>query len=135
MTFCVGITVDQGLVGIADTRVVAGNECLVAKKIATYQGPGFSFFVMNAGLRSLRDKILLFFEEAFARDTFVRDRLYKVVNLYAQQVRRASEEDHDALKRGDLTFNSYPLVGGQMAGESTDRLLPRQPHGHWIRIG
>ena len=67
MTFCLGITVDEGLVGIADTRVVAGNECLVARKTATYQGPGFSFFVMHSGLRSARDKILLYFEEAFAR--------------------------------------------------------------------
>ena len=61
MTFCLGINVEQGLVGIADTLVVAGNERLTAKKTATYQGPGFSFFVMNSGLRSLRDKILLYF--------------------------------------------------------------------------
>src|SRR5882724_10976127 len=73
MTFCVGISVEEGLVGIADTRVLSGNECLVAKKTATYQGPGFSFFVMNSGLRSLRDKILLNFEEAFARETMVRE--------------------------------------------------------------
>ena len=72
MTFCLGITVDEGLVGIADTRVVAGNECLVARKTATYQGPGFSFFVMHSGLRSLRDKILLYFEEAFARESMTR---------------------------------------------------------------
>ncbi len=68
MTFCLGITVEEGLVAIADTRVVAGNECLVARKTASYQGPGFAFFVMNSGLRSLRDKILLYFEEAFARE-------------------------------------------------------------------
>src|SRR5687767_7563497 len=81
MTFCLGITVDEGLVGIADTRVVAGNECLIAKKTATYQGPGFAFFVMTSGLRSARDKILLYFEEAFAKDSAARDRLYKAVNL------------------------------------------------------
>src|SRR3954449_12159839 len=75
MTFCLGITVDQGLVGIADTRVVAGNELLTARKTATYHGPGFAFFVMHSGLRSARDKILLHFEEAFARDTTTRDRL------------------------------------------------------------
>ena len=65
MTFCLGITVEQGLVGIADTRLLSGNECLVGRKTATYQGPGFSFFVMHSGLRSARDKILLYFEEAF----------------------------------------------------------------------
>src|ERR1700690_2811884 len=102
MTFCLGITVEQGLVAIADARVVAGNECSVAKKTASYQGPGFAFFVMNSGLRSLRDKILLYFEETFARDTQSRDRLFKVVNLYAQQVRRVADEDRAALERADF---------------------------------
>src|SRR3954447_21692005 len=118
MTFCLGITVDQGLVGIADTRVVAGNECLVARKTATYQGPGFAFFIMHSGLRSARDKILLYFEDAFARETMTRERLFKVVNLYAKQVRRVSEEDGLALRNGDLKFNAYALIGGQMAGDS-----------------
>src|SRR5690242_2539475 len=99
MTFCLGISVEQGLVAIADTRVVAGNECLVARKTAAYQGPGFAFFVMTSGLRSLRDKILPYFEEAFARDGTVRERLFKVVNLYAQQVRRVAEEDGEALRK------------------------------------
>lgn len=99
MTFCLGINVEEGLVGIADTRVLTGNECLMARKTASYQGPGFAFFVMNSGLRSLRDKVLLLFEEAFAKDAAGRDRLYKVVNLYSSQVRRVAEEDRTALER------------------------------------
>src|SRR5690242_16484612 len=118
MTFCLGITVDDGLVGIADTRVLSGNECLVARKTATYQGPGFSFFVMTSGLRSLRDKILLQFEEAFARETMARERLYKVVNLYADQVRKVSGQDREALAESGLKFNCHSLIGGQ-AGEDT----------------
>src|SRR5688572_30774546 len=109
MTFCLGITLEQGLIGIADTRVVAGNECLVARKTASYQGPGFAFFVMTSGLRSLRDKILLYFEEAFARETTARDRLFKVVDLYARQVRRVAQEDAESLERGELLFNAYAL--------------------------
>jgi len=79
MTFCLGITVEEGLIGIADTRVLTGNESMVAKKIATYQGPGFSFFVMTSGLRSLRDKVLLGFDESLAKGGPNRDRLYRVV--------------------------------------------------------
>jgi len=135
MTFCLGITVEQGLVAIADTRVVAGNECLVARKTAAYQGPGFAFFVMTSGLRSLRDKILLCFEEAFARDAAVRDRLYKVVNLYAQQVRRVAEEDGEPLRRAELQFNAYSLIGGQMSGDSAHRLFLIYPEGNWVEIG
>src|SRR5215471_19908963 len=135
MTFCLGITVEQGLIGIADTRVVAGNECLVARKTAAYQGPGFAFFVMTSGLRSLRDKILLCFEEAFARETLVRDRLFKVVNLYAQQVRRVSAEDRDSLHKADLSFNAYSLIGGQAADDSGHHLFLVYPEGNWVEIG
>jgi putative proteasome-type protease len=135
MTFCLGITLEQGLIGIADTRVVAGNECLVARKTASYQGPGFAFFVMTSGLRSLRDKILLYFEEAFARETTGRDRLFKVVDLYSRQVRRVSEEDAEPLERGDLKFNAYALIGGQMAGDSAHRLYLVYPEGNWVEIG
>jgi putative proteasome-type protease len=135
MTFCLGINVEQGLVGIADTRVLTGNECLMARKTASYQGPGFAFFVMNSGLRSLRDKILLLFEEAFAKDSAGRDRLYKVVNLYSSQVRRVAEEDRAALERAELAFNSHALIGGQMAGDSTHRLFLVYPEGNWVEIG
>jgi putative proteasome-type protease len=135
MTFCLGMTLEQGLVGIADTRLVAGNECLVARKTASYQGPGFAFFIMNSGLRSVRDKILLCFEEAFARETCARDRLFKVVDLYAKQVRRVNDEESEALKRGDLEFNSYALVGGQTAGDSAHRLYLVYPEGNWVEIG
>jgi putative proteasome-type protease len=127
--------VDDGLVGIADTRVLSGNECLVAKKTATYQGPGFSFFVMTSGLRSARDKILLYFEEAFARETMVRERLYKVVNLYAQQVRRVSMQDREALEENGLKFNAYSLIGGQTSGDSEHRLFLVYPEGNWVEIG
>jgi putative proteasome-type protease len=122
-------------VAIADTRLVAGNECLVARKTASYQGPGFAFFVMNSGLRSLRDKILLYFEEAFARDTITRDRLFKVVNLYAQQVRRVADEDHESLRRSELAFNAHAIIGGQMAGDSAHRLYLVYPEGNWVEIG
>ncbi len=135
MTFCLGINVGQGLVGIADTRVLSGNECLMARKTASYQGPGFAFFVMNSGLRSLRDKILLHFEEAFAKESVGRDRLYKVVNLYSSQVRRVAEEDRAALERAELSFNSHALIGGQMAGDSTHRLFLVYPEGNWVEIG
>ena len=135
MTFCLGINVEQGLVGIADTRVLTGNECLTARKTASYQGPGFAFFVMNSGLRSLRDKILLHFEDAFAKESVVRDRLYKVVNLYSSQVRRVAEEDRAALERAELSFNAHALIGGQMAGDSAHRLFLVYPEGNWVEIG
>jgi putative proteasome-type protease len=135
MTFCLGITVDQGLVGIADTRLLSGNESLVGRKTATYQGPGFSFFVMNSGLRSLRDKVLLNFEEAFVRATECRDRLSKVADLFARQVRLMAEQERPALENSFLKFNIYSLVGGQMSDDTTHRLFLVYPEGNWVEVG
>jgi putative proteasome-type protease len=135
MTFCLGINLDDGLVGVADTRVLAGRDSTTAKKVATYQGPGFSFFVMNSGLRSLRDKTLLYFEDAFARQTAVRERLFKVVNLFGAQVRRVAEEDARVLKEVDLSFNIHTLIGGQMSSDSRHLLYLVYPEGNWIEIG
>src|SRR5271165_4134499 len=135
MTFCLGINLEDGLVGLADTRVVAGRDATTAKKVATYQGPGFSFFIMNSGLRSLRDKSLLYFEDAFARRTDVRDRLFKVVNLFGSQMRRVAEEDAKVLKEVDLSFNIHALIGGQMSAESVHRLYLVYPEGNWVEIG
>ena len=135
MTFCLGITLEEGLVGIADTRVVSGAESLTASKVATYRGAGFSFFILNSGLRSLRDKTLLCFEEAFALHTSVRERLFKVVNLYSAQVRRIAEEDSKALREADLHFNIHALIGGQMTGDSVHRLFMVYPEGNWVEVG
>jgi putative proteasome-type protease len=90
---------------------------------------------MNSGLRSLREKILLYFEEAFAREAHARERLFKVVDLYSQQVRRVAEEDRAALQASDLAFNAHSLVGGQMTGDSAHRLFLVYPEGNWVEVG
>jgi putative proteasome-type protease len=135
MTFCLGISIDEGLVGIADTRVSSGRESLTARKFASYQGPGFSFFIMNSGLRSLRDKLLLYFEDAFTKQAGARERLYKVVDLYAAQVRRLYGEEGKLLSDSDLRFNVHALIGGQMISDSSHRLFMVYPEGNWVEIG
>ena len=67
MTFCLGMRVKDGLVGIADTRVTSGSECITARKVSVYQGDGWTMFMMTAGLRSVRDKALTYFDEVMER--------------------------------------------------------------------
>ncbi len=135
MTFCLGITVEEGLVGIADTRVLSGSESLVAKKVASYQGPGFSFFIMSSGLRSLRDKALLYFEETYTKQIAARDRLFKIVNLYAAEVRRLAQEEGPSLREAEFNFNIYSLIGGQMSSDAAHQLFLVYPEGNWVEIG
>ena len=36
MTFCLGMKVSQGLVGIADTRITSGTECITSRKVTVH---------------------------------------------------------------------------------------------------
>lgn len=135
MTFCLGVKVKEGLVGIADTRVTSGTECIRAQKITTYRGERYSFFMMTSGLRSVRDKSLTYFEEALDLRVGECDRLFKVVNLFAEQLRRVAREDREALQSAGLHFNMHGLIGGQMAADKEHKLFLLYPEGNWVEIG
>jgi putative proteasome-type protease len=39
------------------------------------------------------------------------------------------------LRAGDLKFNAFSLIGGQMSGDSTHKLYLVYPEGNWVEIG
>jgi putative proteasome-type protease len=135
VTFCLGITVREGLVGIADTRVTSGNECITARKVAVYQQDQHAMFIMTSGLRSLRDKALTYFEEFMSQNEQPFDRVFKAVNAFAAQVRRVAQEDKEALSESGLSFDIYALVGGQFEKDSQHNLYLLYPQGNWVEIG
>ena len=63
MTFCLGIRLKSGLVGISDTRITSGNETTRAKKVFLLNRKKHSLFIMTSGLRSIRDKTITYFNE------------------------------------------------------------------------
>lgn len=133
MTFCLAMKVEEGLVGIADTRITSGAEAITASKISVNHGP-HSMFLMTSGLRSLRDKALTYFEEALERTDTRFDRLYKAVNAFAEQVRRVSDEDKRALTEANLPFNLFSLVGGQLEGDKEHKLYLLYPQANWVEV-
>lgn len=135
MTFCLGIKVEEGLVGIADTRVLSGSEVILARKVAVYQQERQSLFLMTSGLRSLRDKTVTYFEEAISEQPQPLDRLFKAVNLFSAQVRRVAVEDKEALAKSDLPFDFYALIGGQFKKDKEHKLYLVYPQGNWIEVG
>ena len=135
MTFCLGIKVGEGLVGIADTRVISGNENISARKISVYDIEGRSVFLMTSGLRSVRDKAVAYFEESLTQPHEPMDRLFKVANAFARQIRRASSEDGEALERSGLHFNIFCLLGGQMENDGEHKLYLIYPQANWVEIG
>lgn len=135
MTFCLGMKVHDGLVGIADTRVTSGAECITARKLSVFQHAGHSLFVMTSGLRSVRDKVITYFEEVLDESTTEFDRLHKAVNALAAQTRRTADEDKTALENSKLPFNFHALVGGQMKHDREHKLYLLYPQGNWVEVG
>ena len=136
MTFCLGMRVHDGLVGIADTRVTSGSECITARKVSIYQGEDWSIFTMTSGLRSVRDKVRTYFNEIMSEGEGMQyDRIFKVVNLFAEQVRRVSKEDKESLNESGLTFNMHGLIGGQLSGDAAHKLYMIYPEGNWVDVG
>jgi putative proteasome-type protease len=135
MTFCIGIKVNEGLVGVADTRISSGTEVTMARKLTVIQGDGHSMFIMTSGLRSLRDKTLAYFEELLRTSAPEHDKLYKAVNLYTVQQRRVEAEDKHHLTQSGLRFDLHTLIGGQIRGDSDHKLFLVYPEGNWVEIG
>jgi len=135
MTFCLGMSVDEGIVGIADTLVTSGRECITLRKASVYRTEGGPLFVMTSGLRSVRDKTLTYYQEALDELDRPFDRMYEAVNLLAKQIRRVSDEDRDALAVGKVHFNIHAIVGGQMRRDSSHKLYMVYPEGNWVDTG
>ncbi|HUJ73506.1 MAG TPA: peptidase [bacterium] len=135
MTFCLGIKVRDGLVGIADTRITMGSETITAHKVSVFRQDGQTLFLMTSGLRSVRDKALTYFEEKLAIQKQPFDRLYKAVNALAACVRQVEAEDKAALQSAGLYIDLHCLVGGQLANDGEHKLYLMYPQGNWVEVG
>lgn len=135
MTFCLGMVVDEGIVGIADSRLTSGSEIISAKKVTVYEHGHGSMFIMTSGLRSVRDKALTYFEEILSARPEPFDRLFKAVNTFADQIKQVAKEDKEALVDSGFKFDFYALVGGKLSDDKDHLLYLVYPQGNWVQIG
>ena len=135
MTFCAAFKIEEGLVGVSDTRLTSGTERSTARKVSIHQHGKHRMFVMTSGLRSVRDKALTYFEEVMVENDAKYDKLYKAVNAFAEQLRRVYAEDKGALKESGLDFNLYSIVGGQLEKDDEHKLYMLYPQANWVEVG
>ncbi|REA59780.1 peptidase [Dyadobacter luteus] len=133
MTYCLGIKVKEGLVAIADTRITAGTNTTVKKKMYITQKDNYSLFLMTSGLRSVRDKAVHYFEELL-NDGVVYNKLYKAVNAFGEQIKRVAEEDRQSLEKAGFKFNLNTIVGGQLKDDAEHKLFLLYSEGNWVEL-
>ncbi len=133
MTYCLGIKVKEGLLAIADTRITSGTDTTVKKKITIQQKDNFSLFIMTSGLRSVRDKALVYFNELL--ETKEYNKLYKAVNAFGEQVKRVGKEDRESLEKAGFKFDLNTIIGGQLRDDDEHKLFLLYPEGNWVELG
>ncbi len=132
MTFCVGIKVRQGVVALADTQIVRGSEQVSKQKLSILNHADDSLFVMTSGLRSVRDKSLIYLGEQLNQQPQPIDRLYKVVNLFGEQVRRVHQEDATSLAASGMPWDPHAIIGGRLHQDLSPQMFFVYPQGNWI---
>lgn len=134
MTYCLGIKVKGGLIAIADTRITSGTNQSTKKKIYVEQRDRHSLFIMTSGLRSVRDKAVIYFQELFNGGVIEHNKMYKAVNDFGEQIKRVAREDKTDLEKTGLKFNLNTIIGGQLADDEEHKLFLIYSEGNWVEI-
>ncbi|MEY2794073.1 MAG: hypothetical protein RJA76_2065 [Bacteroidota bacterium] len=134
MTYCLGITVKEGLIAIADTRITAGNEMYSNKKISIHEINNHSLFIMTAGLRSVRDKTITYFNQKIATEEESYHFMFEAASAFGKMLKKVADEDREVLEKEGYQFNLHAIIGGQMPKDSEHKLFLIFPEGNWIEI-
>jgi putative proteasome-type protease len=89
---------------------------------------------MTSGLRSVRDKAVIYFQELFNEGAGDYNKMYKAVNAFGEQVKRVAEEDRDALEKAGLKFNLNTIIGGQLEDDEEHKLFLIYSEGNWVEL-
>ena len=138
MTYCLGITTQQGLVLAADSRTNAGyDQVNVCRKMHAFVQPGERVFVLLASgnLSSAQSAVTLLRREFEHGDGLANmASLYDAARLIGERMRKVAELDRAAFERADIPFNLHFILGGQVRGEPPG-LIMIYPQGNPLQAG
>lgn len=132
MTFCIAIQVRQGILALADTEIVKGEERVTRSKLSLVPVGNHSWWIMTSGLRSIRDKAITYLQQELSNEANQDQQLFELANRFGNALRRVRKEDGESLSMSGLAFNSHAILGGQLQGDPHPKLYYIYPEGNWI---
>ena len=135
MTYCLGIKIKDGLIGLADGRITSGTQLSAAQKLIMMEAQGCKFFIMTSGLRSVRDKTLAYLRRKLSHERaegFAT--MLEAVSEFARCLRQVAKEDRESLEASKLTFNLHAILGGQLSADREPCMYLVYPEGNWIEV-
>lgn len=139
MTYCVGMTVNDGIIFMSDTRTNAGvDDIATVKKMHNWSIPGERMItLMTAGnLATTQALVSLLSERSVAPDdrdpTILKaPTMFQVARLIGETLREVISENIRSGQEATSTFNATLILGGQIAGMEP-RLFLIYPEGNFI---
>jgi len=142
MTYCVGMSIDNGLVFMSDTRTNAGIDNISTfRKSQSWCEPGERFItLMTAGNLATTQALVSLLEE---RTKAVEERapsllaaptMFQVARIVADTLKEVVASHAMTGQRADAAFNATVILGGQIKG-SPPRLFMIYPEGNFIEAG
>ena len=99
MTYCLGKTVKEGIIAISHTRITAGNEIYSNKKKSIHEIKDHSLFIMSAGLRSVRDKAVIYFNQAVEEQEAAYNYMHEAATAFGPMLKKVAIEDRETLEK------------------------------------
>ncbi|HVE10196.1 MAG TPA: proteasome-type protease [Paraburkholderia sp.] len=132
MTYCVGMSVDDGLVFLSDTRTNAGvDHVSTARKMSVFEEPGERVLVLlGAGNLSLTQAVLRELSEPAnpqQPSLWNAPTMAEAAQVVGRAVRDVHQREAPALQEFGVDFNCSFILGGQIAHAASDdgARLPR----------
>ena len=139
MTYCVGLTLNCGMVFMSDTRTNAGVDNISTfRKMRIWEQPGSrSITLMSAGNLATTQAVVSLLEER-AKEVAERDpgilsceSMFQVATMVGETLREVIRNNSENGQRAESTFHATLLVGGQV-GDGQMRLFLIYPEGNFI---
>ncbi|OWU79103.1 proteasome-type protease [Phaeobacter sp. 22II1-1F12B] len=139
MTYCVGLSLDRGLVFMSDTRTNAGvDNFSVTRKMFTFEVPGERFItIMTAGNLATTQALISLLEErskaASDRDPTILKvpSMFQVARLIGATLKEIISDSTSEGQTSDAGFRATLIVGGQIEG-GPPRLFLIYPEGNFV---
>jgi Predicted proteasome-type protease len=125
MTYCVAMSLDQGLVLASDSRTNAGVDHISTyRKMRIWHRDGERVLVlMSAGNLAITQAVVAVLDQQARADDPERSvmavaSLYDAATLVGRAVREVHQRDAKPLKEAGVDFNVSLILGGQIKGEA-----------------
>lgn len=124
MTYCLGISVEKGLVFAADSRTNAGVDYISSyQKLFDFSVPGDRVIILcTAGSLSTSQSVIHTLEQHLKTeaDTTLHNlpSMHAVARYIGETMRQIQEKERPWLEKDGIDYQSSFIVGGQVLGES-----------------